>query len=378
MNQTYKIFEKIKPVNHSIKSEYTENKIRIKDKDFSIKSIYKVLEHVKWVKEKREVCKTKIIIDSEFIVDQAIITLFEIIIFFLINEWNYNISYRFTVNKRLLGFQVFKKSILYKYNNRQIDRTAYNKDYNSKFLMEREHFRKICENNPENKKNEFLSITMDEIDLFFRTFDIDNEYRGQLTEAISEILDNSLKHSESDFIININVIKNEHQKYKYIDVSIVSIDDVSFGTEIEKYIHNNNKSEYSENNRIILKALENHEKYFNPEYNMENFCVLSAFQKSVTTRKLVKNTCGTGLTTLIKALMEGASENFCYVITGKTNMIFRKEFLNLDENGYIGFNTLNDYITNIPEKKNINVNKYDMNVNIYNLQFMFKENKNER
>jgi len=48
--------------------------------------------------------------------------------------------------------------------------------------------------------------------------------------------------------------------------------------------------------------------------------------------------------------------------------------LNLDQNGLIGFNELNDYISNIPDKKSININIYDINTNIYNLQFVFKEN----
>jgi len=63
------------------------------------------------------------------------------------------------------------------------------------------------------------------------------------------------------------------------------------------------KSEYSDKNRIVLEALKNHEKFFNKEYNIDNFCVISAFQKYVTTRKNTKN-CGTGLTTLIKALID--------------------------------------------------------------------------
>ena len=69
MLQIEKIFEKVLPKNHSING-YINNKIRIKDEMFSIKSIYKIVEHLKWMKEEMNIYETKILIDSDFIVDQ--------------------------------------------------------------------------------------------------------------------------------------------------------------------------------------------------------------------------------------------------------------------------------------------------------------------
>ena len=56
-------------------------------------------------------------------------------------------------------------------------------------------------------------------------------------------------------------------------------------------------------------------------------------------------------------------------------MIFIKEFLKLNEEGLIGFNEENNYKEMPPNKKVVSVNKYDMNINIYNLQFVLKENE---
>lgn len=376
MTQIEKIFEKVNPVNHSRGSSYLNNKIRIKDNRFSIKSIYKIVEHLNWMKNNMSLCKTKIIIDSDYLADQSILTLFESIIYFVIDEWKFIVSYRFEIKEHVLGYEIFKNSILYKYNNRDINIENYISEYKKEICIQKSHFRKLCENIEKNRKSEFLSITMHEIDIFFKCFGINTEYRDELTEVIVEIIDNGLNHSTGDCILNINVVKdlvkNDNQKYKYIDVSVIVIDDISFGSEIKRYIREIDKSEYSEKNKIILEAYKKHEKHFDSEYNIDAFSMISAYQKYVTTRKN-NATGGTGLTTLIRALIDKASENFCYAISGSTNLIFKKEFLNLTEDELIGFNETNNYIEDIPNKNVVNVNNYDMNVNIYNLQFILKE-----
>lgn len=378
MLQIEKMFEKISSTNYSIGSSYVNNKIRIKDKCFSIKSIYKIAEHFKWMKENMTTCNTKIIIDSDYIADQAILTLMESIIYFVINKWKFKITYRFSIKENVLGYQIFKQSILFKYNNKKIIIEEYNREYNKRITIKGDHFRKVCENIEENRKGEFISVTMDEIDIFLKCFEFDDEYRNELAEVIVEIVDNALKHSNGDCILNLNVLKNNYQNYKYVDVTAVVIDDIFIGKEIVEYIRKDDKSEYSEKNKIVLEAYENHKKFFGDNYNINSFAMISAFQKYVTTRKMSKNTGGTGLTTLINALIEKSTHNFCYAISGNTNLIFKKEFLNLNENGLIGFNEDNNYIEMIPNEKVVSINKYDMNVNIYNLQFILKEDKNER
>lgn len=332
-------------------------------------------EHFKWMKEYKTTCETKIIIDSDFIADQAILTLMESIIYFVINEWDFKVTYRFSIKENVLGYHIFKNSILFKYNNRKIILEDYNKEYNAKITIKGNHFRKLCENIEENRKGNFISRTMDEVDIFLKLFELDDEYRNELAEVIVEIVDNALKHSMGDCILNLNVLKNDYYNYKYVDVAVVVIDDVFIGKDIIEYINNEDKSEYSEKNKIVLEAYENHKNLFGEKYNINSFAMISAFQKYVTTRKMSKNTGGTGLTTLINALIDKSTHNFCYAISGNTNLIFKKEFLNLNENGLIGFNEKNNYIEMIPSEDVISINEYDMNVNIYNLQFILKENK---
>lgn len=70
MLQIEKMFEKVLQKNHSIDG-YINNKIRIKDETFSIKSIYKIVEHLKWMKDVSNIHETKILIDSKYLADQS-------------------------------------------------------------------------------------------------------------------------------------------------------------------------------------------------------------------------------------------------------------------------------------------------------------------
>ena len=84
------------------------------------------------MKEETGISDTKVLIDSDYIADQAILTLMESIIYFVINEWNFKVTYRFSIKENVLGYQIFKKSLLFKYNNRKIDTKDYNLEYNKK------------------------------------------------------------------------------------------------------------------------------------------------------------------------------------------------------------------------------------------------------
>lgn len=376
MLQIEKLFEKITPINYSIGSSFVNNKIRIKDDCFSIKSIYKIAEHFKWMKENMDIYETKIIIDSNYIADQSVLTLMEMLIYFVSNEWNFKVTYRFSINENVIGYQIFRKSILFKHNNRKLNLNQYNDEYNKKLIIDRTYFRKICENTEENKKGKFLSITMGDIDIFLKCFEFDDEYRSELAEVIIEIVDNALKHSNGDCILTLNVLKSDHYRYQYVEVTTVVIDDIFIGKEIIEYINKKDKSEYSEKNKIVLTAFEKHKLFFNEKYNINSFAMVSAFQKYVTTRKLSMNAGGTGLTKLINELIEKSTNNFCYVSSGNTNLIFDKEVLKLSDKGLIGFNYENDYLGKIPSEKIVHINKYDMNLNVYNLQFVLKEKEN--
>ena len=369
MDKQELLFEDVIPKNHSIGSYYIDNKIRIKDKYFNIKSIFKIIEHINWLKENTSNANVKILIESECISDEVIVLVFESVIYHSLKYFNINIKYRFELLRNTLGYYFYLNSLLNKYNNMSIDKEKYIKDYENDCIIYGNHFRKRCSKN-DDKNN--LSITMDEISSFFKNLLLEEDYSDELSEVIIEIIGNAVEHSGSTCISNINVLKRKNGD-KVIDIAIVDYSKVFLGTGIEQYIECSDKDAYNERNKIVLEAYDMHKEHFSEEYKLCDFSLISAFQKNVSSRKFSSATGGTGLTTLIKALINKSIANYCYVSSGETILFFKKDFLELTEDGLIGFNEKNDYMQEIPNSDILQRNKYNKYINAYNLQFIFKE-----
>lgn len=370
MDKVELLFENVNSKNHSIGNSYIDNKLKIKEQYFSIKSVYRIIEHIKWISQNVKNANIKILINSESIVDQVVILIFESVIYYTLNILKINIRYRFELIKNTIGYKFYMNSLLYKYNNCKIDKGKYIKDYEKDCTVYRNHYRKRC--TPLGDKK-ILCITMDEIASFFKNLYVEEEYSDYLSEVIIEIIGNAVEHSGSSCICNINVLPNINKKEKIIDIAIVDYSKVYFGTGIENYLMSEEKYLYNERNKIVLDAYSIHKEHFSDAYNSNDFFMLSAFQKNVSSRKNSPNSGGTGLTTLIKVLIDKSIANFCYACSGETFLLFKKDFLELTSDGLIGFNENNDYINEIPSPEIIARNLYNINVNAYNLQFIFKE-----
>lgn len=370
MDKQELLFKDVKPKNHSINSPYIDNKIRIKEQDFNIKSIYKIIEHINWLNENIKNASVKILIDSKFFVDEVVILIFESILYHTMKHFNINIKYRFDLEKNTYGYYFYMNSLLYKYNNVTINKDKYIYDYEKECTIYGNHYRKRC-NNLADEKN--LSITMDEISSFFKNLSLESDYSDDLSEVIIEIIGNAVEHSGSSCICNINVLKQDNGK-KAIDLAIIDYSKIFLGTGIEEYLNSTDKNSYNERNKIVLDAYNIHKDLFSDQYKLCDFAMISAFQKNVSSRKPSIATGGTGLTTLIKALINKSINNYCYVSSGETILFFKKNFLELTDDGLIGFNRENDYLNKIPDANIVKRNYYNINVNAYNLQFIFKEN----
>lgn len=364
------LFCNVNAKNHSLENCYIDNKIRIKENGFNIKCVYKIIEHIKWINENIENGSTKILIDSKFIVDQVIILILESVIYHALKVLNISIRYRFNLNQDTLGYKFYMNSLLYKYNNHNIEKERYIKDYEKECTIYGNHYRK---RNIKSEDKIKLSITMDEISTFLKNLSLEEEYSDSLSEVIIEIIGNAVEHSGSSCMANINVLRNIKNKEKIIDIAIVDYSDIYFGTGIEEYLKSDDKYLYNEKNRIVLDAYNKHKEYFSSNYKLSDFSMVSAFQKNVSSRKGTPCTGGTGLTTLIKALIDKSIANYCYACSGETILFFDKKFLELTPDGLIGFNKKNDYINSIPNLEVVSRNLYNINVNAYNLQFIFKE-----
>ena len=373
MNNIECLFDGINPKCNKKNSSYKIDKIIIDSKIFSSKSLFLVIEHFKWLINLNLKRKVKILINSEIVGDDATLIIFETIIYYMLKEYNFDIEYYFNVRKNVIGYELYKLSNLYKFDNKKINKQEFIKNFENNFEINMTHFKKICINSLENKSNEFLSNLYTDVCDFLKYNSIKKEYYEMVGEAISEILSNVMEHSDADSILEIKIGKGYKfgKECKFLNVTIVSYTKVKFGEKLKEYLFENDNG-YNTSNKIVKDAYNIQKSKFNNNYTIDNFVMVSSFQKKVTTRKDSNGTGGTGLTVLIDTLLNSTLDDYCYILNGNSVLFFKKPYLQLNEDGTIGFNEKNDYIHEIPDEKIFKNSENCFNGTIHNLSLILE------
>ncbi|MEI3281658.1 MAG: hypothetical protein V8R61_02550 [Enterocloster sp.] len=101
----------------------------------------------------------------------------------------------------------------------------------------------------------------------------------------------------------------------------------------------------------VWNAYKFHQGYFNSEYTEDDFFNIAAFQHKISGSIRKEVTGGTGLTKLIYSLEKRSDAHNCYMSSGKRLLWFQREFLEYNDDNWIGFNLNKDFLTHIPERK---------------------------
>ncbi len=372
------LFEGIPPINHKKNKDINKDKLIINKKMFSSESIFKIIEHFNWKIMHNNNVRVKIEVQCSIIGDDATLIVFESMLYYLIKNYNFDIQYTFKVNKNLVGYELYKLSNLIKYDNKKIDKLDFIQNYEKNFDISMHHYKKVCINSKENKKSEYLSLLYDDICNFLKNNYINQNYYEALGETIAEIVGNCLEHSDTDTILDIKITRSykDNNECKFVNVTVISFTKEKFGEKLKQFIFNEEKG-FNSSNEIVKKAYNIQCKKFNNNYSIDNFLMVSAFQKNVTTRKNSEGSGGKGLTRFIETLIDLSIDDFCYVMNGNTIIFLKKPFLKLNEDGTIGFNTENNYIENLPNSQTVVNSNKCFNGTIHNLSFILEGGQNE-
>ena len=372
------LFEGIPPINHKKNKDINKDKLIINKKMFSSESIFKIIEHFNWKIMHNNNVRVKIEVQCSIIGDDATLIVFESMLYYLIKNYNFDIQYTFKVNKNLVGYELYKLSNLIKYDNKKIDKLDFIQNYEKNFDISMHHYKKVCINSKENKKSEYLSLLYDDICNFLKNNYINQNYYEALGETIAEIVGNCLEHSDTDTILDIKITRSykDNNECKFVNVTVISFTKEKFGEKLKQFIFNEEKG-FNSSNEIVKKAYNIQCKKFNNNYSIDNFLMVSAFQKNVTTRKNSEGSGGKGLTRFIETLIDLSIDDFCYVMNGNTIIFLKKPFLKLNEDGTIGFNTENNYIENLPNSQTVVNSNKCFNGTIHDLSFILEGGQNE-
>lgn len=197
--------------------------------------------------------------------------------------------------------------------------------------------------------------------------------KKNMVMLISEIVDNSMSHTDSDCIISYKhyvVYDNEEKKDKLmISISILNLSESLIYTHIkERLLAGTLECGAKEKVRF---AYENVKDKFNNDYDFDSFCMVSAFQKNVTTRVDAQMSSGRGLTKFLEYMLSFAELSYCYAYSGKKLLKFDKKYIHVNEQGNVGFNKTNDYLHEIPDKETMEELDYYNTGALFNLQLVY-------
>lgn len=366
-------------MHNRIKPYFMENKLvyTIEDEVFDGKTVKKIINFINASIEVYRDIKIPIVfvLKCRNILDKLSYILFECICYYLLNERKQSVSVIWNPSTNILTEGINYSTLnLLETCNTEI-KLKFIKDFNNHLY--RNHYRNLVD--ARQKDDTYLSKLFTNIDMFLKSFDIDETYRDSISEVISELIGNACEHSNSNCLFDLDITTDYYKiddsgKYFGINVAIVCFSDILLGDGIKSKIFDEKFLEGRYN--VVNDAYNNHKKFFCEQceqYNEEDFFNISAFQHKISGRKSHGKTGGTGLTKLIKSLQEKSDADNCYLVSGNRALFFHKDLLKYDNNKWIGFNKENDFLNCPPDKSVLDNCCIYMPGIAYNLNFVVKK-----
>ena len=306
-------------------------------------------------------------------IDKLTIQLLESVIYSLIVDYGYRVIIDIKLIKQI-HTDGFAFSPLKHLQKRKHDVSEFVKSFESSAAVN--YYRKVVPVEWSTNGN-LGSIIFSDIICTLKNCDLDEEYAESLTEVITELVNNANEHSNSDCLIDMD-ISDDYKKlddpegvFIGVNISVVSFSRCLIPDLLKKKILDS--IELDGRYHKVLDAYNNHGSFFDDEYYESDFFKIASFQDRISGRPSTSSSGGTGLTKLIKSLEEHSDGSSCYVVSGKRALYFLPKFLDMNPDGWVGFNESNDFINTPPNKDLFQTSPIFIPGVAYNLNFIYKK-----
>jgi len=371
--------------------------IKIQDDIFQISSIATIINSLTFLKEQKSYNNVKILINSKSIADDATVVLFEALIYELVKDLGV-VKVAFAKlrledrNSHLLIYSLlYSQKPIKRENISQIQLNkelvitdSYIKQFEKGYFSNSPFMISGCVTKNSDMASIYTSIYMVLNQFTYsNNKEVENELVCSITEVVNELIGNAIEHAGSECIYSIKTqnlinLETKDKDYHQISVTILNFSNFLLGSKLCSIIEEDNH-EINPNNEIIFKAFNNHKNMFSANYDFESFGLLSAFQQKVSSRAERGKSAisGSGLSTCLSNLKKYGKGNYCYLLSGHDYLIFKDDCWVYNDEGLIGFNEHNNFLTEKPDSNYLK--KHDLNIcgTLYSLTFLVKENDND-
>lgn len=254
---------------------------------------------------------------------------------------------------------------------------------NFSFEIKGMHYRQLIKS--ENFNGEQTARTVQNIDSFLKNCLIQEDCHERVSDIVGELIDNSLEHSKSDCLVDIDVtVDYEKQSsalsgelYCGVNIVVLNFSDILLGNGVaEKLQHiesmGHEKDKINKRYLDVLEAKKNHSNFWDDQYKESDFNIIASFQHKISCRISSFSTGGTGLTQLIKGLEDESDAYECYMLSGHRKVNFIKSLLTHNLDNWVGFNEEGDFLSKVPSPECIKDSGLWFPGTAYNLNFVLK------
>ena len=283
--------------------------------------------------------------DDLEIADKFSYILFEYICYYIVVNLKRPVQIYWNPKESIYTDGVFGSCLKY-LNCERPDYDKYIRKFN--FDISRKHYRRIITID-EYKSENYLGKFFTEINNFMKNCNLKKENRIRISELIQELVANVCEHAAADCLIDFDVtpdyIKEINNKkidgfFYGINVVVLNFSSILIGDALEEKIncYDGNDERFKE----LIRIFDTHKNLFDEDYIEKDFYILSSLQDKISGRLDFDKAGGTGLTLLIKSLQQEADIDECYLLSGDRSLVFSKEDLNYNKDGWLAFNKESD------------------------------------
>lgn len=366
------------------KSKYIEIR-QYKGKEIDGSSIKELVAIFSGIIEKYGVAHPPIFLDlinTRFRDKLTYITL-ECILECLITKYHFDVVINMSVKKDINASGLKDSPIIDLTDISKNVRKNYSIDFRG--FIHRNHFRRVV---IEGGDSTGPSKAFDDLCDFMRfcDYDLDEGCMDEISLVIAELISNAVEHGGKECLVDVDIEggfidkREEEPKKEYIVLSlaVLNFSENMIGDGLRKKMESEFADLLPSRYKSITQAFNNHKPLFNDSYIEDDFYNIGIFQDHISGRYDKSSSGGTGMVKLVKALEDRAIDDICYLLSGNRVVFFKKELMEYNDEGWIGFNRSNDFIKKGPEKEVILPCDLVFPGVAYNLQFVMERGKNEQ
>lgn len=221
------------------------------------------------------------------------------------------------------------------------------------------------------------SIAISECSSFLSEAKVSSKAIDAVADVVGELAPNAIEHGKTNCMIDVcyeRSISPEGKDFTSISLVVYDFSEKLLWSDLYDKIFINSEKIIKKRQRVdtVLSAWAEHQRHFSKSYSQEDFYNLMAFQK-ISGRPGDRYDGGLGISTLVEKVRKYSEDDYCYSLSGNGAMHLQKDITIPDSDGFIAFNSEQEFIHKIPDEDGVLKTKFFMPGVAYNMTFYFEE-----